>query len=147
MKHILKKIVVFVCLLTLVSSPAVAKAASQAVCVSETENGKNYEYQPDPYALTPNSSIFLSDVTGSGPNPGFFYIPAGKTVYFGINFTTQAPLKLEVIKESTGVVYTSYITEGYAFFSLPAQTSGSSYLIRITSQSETVNIINYFYMI
>ncbi len=140
MKRLFRNIIVLVCVATLCIMPAsTVLAASNAVLITSTDTMKFYEYQPDQYSLAPGSTTFLADVQ----NGGYFSVPAGYSLSAFCNIDYSSTLYVEIFKLNYGLVYSGYETSSF-FISLPATTSASGYIIRLTnSGSTTVKLDNY----
>lgn len=147
MKRILKKIIVLVCVATLLVMPAstALAATSTPVLVINYDGVKYFDYQPD-FVLNAFTTTGLDDTTnpiGWGGCP--WTVTAGKT--FRVQITTvetNTSLQVLIISPTNGLMYNQILstTNGGFMIDLPI-ASNDSYLVWVTAQYTPVTIRGY----
>jgi hypothetical protein len=148
LKKVFKFIALLVCVLTITSAPTYAYAYTLPAVTIHEPQIVAYQYQPDPFIIQPGGQEYLFNYADS--LGGSYLVPANKTPQFVVNCITTTPYMLEIymVDPAYTLVYSTVVTTGGAFVSIPANSYDRTFIIRVTpvGGNMPLSVASYVYM-
>ncbi|MDF2485667.1 MAG: hypothetical protein K0R46_1835 [Herbinix sp.] len=131
MSKMLKRIAVLVFLVTLVSAPSTALAASQAVCVADYGYYKSFEYQPSPLEIRPGFSANLSNNIFDG----LFVTAENTRLHVACNTSFNGQLRYRIYRTTPtfSLVVEGIADNGSFYAETPVFAQSGTYIIEVTN--------------